>query len=76
MMRFGTLGYCMSEAAVSVVAGVNGTTSGCTPTKLGYNLDYNLFMDGAVWGTGDVDIRHSVVKGLTYMLFLQPLGEQ
>lgn len=76
MLRLGTLGYCLTDAAVSVVSMADATTSGCTPSKLGYSLDYNLFKSGEVWGTEYIDISHSVLKSLTYMLILQPIGKQ
>lgn len=76
VMRLGTLGYCLTDGTVPVVSSAtNATTSGCTASKLGYNLDYGLFKSGAVWDISDVDISDSVLKGLTYMLVLQPIGE-
>jgi hypothetical protein len=42
---------------------------------VGYKLDYRLFVDGEVWGFKMDKMSKVVVKGLTYLLFLQPFGE-
>lgn len=76
----GTLGYCTTFPDVSS-ANANGFftngpgDSGCTPAKLGYQLDHTLFTDGDVWGIDTEYLSKAVVKGLTYLLFLQPLGQ-
>jgi hypothetical protein len=49
--------------------------TGCTSAKIGYDLDYDLFSDGEIWGIDTGDLSKSVVKGLTYLLVFQPLGE-
>lgn len=76
-LLLGTLGYCVSGDASSVFSPFHDGTnaSGCTPAKVGYKLDYRLFVDGEVWGISMDGMSKVVVKGLTYLLFLQPFGE-
>lgn len=76
-LRLGTLGYCLSGVASTALSSVtNGTmTNGCTAIKLGYTLDSSLFTDGEVWGINVGNLGDSVVKGLTYLLALQPIGK-
>lgn len=73
-LRLGTLGYCSDLAITGVTL-----TSGCSKTKLGYALDSSLFSD-----VSDVTIAghtldltawsSSLIKGLTYVLILQPIA--
>jgi hypothetical protein len=76
-LLLGALGYCISGDASSAFSPFHDGTnaSGCTPAKLGYKLDYRLFTDGEVWGINTDNMSKAVVKALTYLLFLQPLGE-
>lgn len=76
-LLLGALGYCISGDASSAFSPFHDGTnaSGCTPAKLGYKLDYRLFTDGEVWGINMDNMSKAVVKALTYLLFLQPLGE-
>jgi hypothetical protein len=75
-LRLGTLGYCVLGGESSTLSFVtNGTlANGCTARKLGYTLDSSLFTDGNVLGVNVADLGNSVVKGLTYLLVLQPIG--
>ncbi|KAI5449046.1 hypothetical protein NCC49_005657 [Naganishia albida] len=75
-LLLGTLGYCVSGDASSVFSPFHDGTnaSGCTPAKVGYKLDYRLFVDGEVWGISMDGMSKVVVKGLTYLLFLQPFA--
>jgi hypothetical protein len=76
-LRLGTLGYCLSGAAeTALTAFTNSTlTNGCTAAKLGYTLDSDLFTDGEVLGLDLGGLSTSVVKALTYLLVLQPIGK-
>lgn len=76
-LRLGTLGYCLNGVAETLLSAVadDTTTNGCTAAKLGYTLDTGLLSDGEALGINLGGLSNSVVKALTYLLVLQPIGE-
>lgn len=76
-LRLGTLGYCLTGVASTALSSITDEelTNGCTAAKLGYALDSTLVTDGRVFGLNIGNLSDSVVKGLTYLLVLQPIGK-
>ncbi|GHJ90324.1 hypothetical protein NliqN6_6726 [Naganishia liquefaciens] len=75
-LRLGTLGYCLTGVASTALSSVTDEelTNGCTAAKLGYALDSTLVTDGEVFGLNIGNLSDSVIKGLTYLLVLQPIA--